>query len=89
MTLPDLINGLFELSGSAFIWLNIRRVLQDRQVKGVSIVTTTFFTSWGVWNMYFYPHLGQWVSFCAGFTIVIANTIYIYLLYKYRNGDTQ
>ena len=89
MTLPDLINGLFELSGSAFIWLNIRRVLKDREVKGVSIVTTTFFTSWGIWNMYFYPHLGQWLSFAGGFAIISANTIYIYLLYKYRNGSKQ
>lgn len=89
MTLPDLVNSLFELSGTAFIWLNIRRVLIDKQVKGVSIVTTTFFTSWSIWNLYFYQHLDQWLSFIASFTIGTMNIVYIYFLYKYRNGEPK
>lgn len=81
---PDIVNGLFELFGAYFIWLHIRQVLKDRAVAGVSIPATVFFAGWGVWNLYYYPHLEQWFSFAGGIAIFVSNAIWIYLLLKYR-----
>ena len=86
MTIPDIINGCFEGFGSAFIWLHIRQVLKDKKVAGVSIIATAFFFSWGIWNLYYYPQLGQWVSFLGGLLIVISNAIWVFLLMKYRHN---
>ena len=84
---PDHINGLFELVGGIFIWLNVRRIYIDKTLKGVSALPTIFFTSWGFWNLYYYPHLEQWFSFLGGVFIVIANCVWLYFVaYYWRKG---
>ncbi len=80
----DLINGLFELSGALLLSLNVRRLLKDKQLKGVSWLPTLFFTSWGIWNLHYYPSLDQWFSFLGGCAIVSVNTIWLFLLFYYR-----
>lgn len=84
MNLPDLVNGCFEASGSLFILMHVRRALLDRAVAGVSTVATAFFASWGFWNLFYYPHLGQWWSFAGGVAIVTANVAWVFLLIRYR-----
>lgn len=54
----DVVNGLFEFVGGILIWLSVARVLRDRQVAGISLVPTAFFTAWDLWNLYFYPSVG-------------------------------
>jgi hypothetical protein len=83
-TFPDIINGSFECIAGLMVALHCRRVLIDKEVKGVSYLATTFFTLWGFWNLYYYPHLDQIVSFFGGLSIVTANTFWLYLMWKYR-----
>lgn len=83
---PDLINGLFETVGGLLILNHCRAVLRDKSVAGVSIISTVIFTSWGFWNMYYYPHLDQWLSFSGGLIIVSANSLWVYLMIKYKYG---
>jgi hypothetical protein len=80
---PDQINGLFELFGSVFILNHCRAVLRDKAVAGVSIVSAVFFTAWGVWNLWYYPSLGQWYSFAGGVCIVLANVLWVGLMARY------
>lgn len=80
---PDAINGLYELLGGFFLWRNVRQLHREKQVKGVSAVSTAFFASWGVWNLYFYPHLGQWFSFLGGLNIVVANLVWVGQMIRY------
>jgi hypothetical protein len=87
--LADIINGAFELLGGFFILNHCRAVIRDRAVKGVSIISTIFFTSWGVWNLYYYPSLGQWWSFVGGLFIVAANAYWIALMLKYRRAQKR
>lgn len=88
MTWADFINGvLFELAGALFILNHCRAVMRDKCVAGVSIISTVFFTLWGFWNLYYYPSLGQWLSFVGGVCIVAANVLWVSLLIYYRNGD--
>ena len=81
---PDLINGCFELLASSFLFLHVRRIFKDKQVKGVSIVATVFFTTWGWWNIFFYPVVGLWWSFWGGVPVVVMNSLWVYGMWKYR-----
>lgn len=81
---PDFINGAFELLGGAMILNHCRAVLRDKAVAGVSIASTGFFGAWGLWNLFYYPHLGQWWSTAGGAVIVAANFAWVSLLLKYR-----
>ena len=79
----DLINGSFEAVAALFTLNHCRVLLRDRAVAGVSIASMAFFTLWGVWNLWFYPHLGQAWSFAGGVLLVIANAIYVALLCRF------
>lgn len=83
---PDLINGLFEFFGGAVNWLNVRRLLIDKKLRGVSKIPTIVFTTWGFWNCFYYPYLDQWMSFWGGVVIVGANATWCYFAWKYRKS---
>lgn len=82
--LPDVVNGLFELLGGAAIWQNFRTLRRDKCVRGTDWKVTAFFTGWGVWNLYYYPALGQWFSFAGGLLIATGNLAWVALALKYR-----
>ena len=95
ITWQDFTNGVFEALAGWFVLVNCRRVLLDRQVAGVSVWATAFFASWSVWNLYFYPSLGQWLSFAGGLVVGVGNIAYVALLVRFsrrtpNNGpDTE
>ncbi len=84
---PDQINSLFEFAGALFILNHCRVLHRDKLVAGVSVLSTFFFFSWGVWNIYYYPHLDQTWSFYGGLCISLANTLYIGMLIRYKYGQ--
>jgi hypothetical protein len=86
LSLPDAVNGAFELFGAASIWGNVATIRRDKQTRGVSKIATAFFTIWGYWNLYYYPSLGQWLSFVGGCAIVTGNSYWLYLMWKYRKA---
>ena len=79
----DAVNGTYELSGGIFLIQNCVRLYKDKEVKGISILSAAFFTSWGYWNLYYYPSLNQWVSFFGGLLIVISNTWWVIMAMYY------
>jgi len=83
MSVPDIINGSFELCAGLFLCLNIRRLFKDKQVRGVHWVSVGFFALWGYWNLYYYPFLGQWISFLGGIMVVTANTAWLIQIIYY------
>lgn len=84
MTAPDIINGSFELLGGFFILLSILRLYKDKKVRGVSVVHVAFFWAWGVWNVFYYPHLGQLASTIGAWIVLTANTVWTGMLIYYR-----
>lgn len=84
MSLPDIINGLFEASGGIFVLNHCRVLYADKKVNGISVLSTIFFLSWGLWNLYYYPHLDQWMSFFGGIMIASANFIWVSMLIYYK-----
>jgi hypothetical protein len=77
LLIPDLINGLFEVFGGVFVVMNVYQIYKDKVVHGIHWGSTIFFTSWGIWNIFYYPHLGQWLSFYGGLFICLANVVWL------------
>ena len=84
---PDLINGVFETLGGLFVANHCRALMKDKAVKGLSILSVICFFLWGVWNLWYYPHLGQMWSFYGGVATVSANVVYISLLLYYKRNQ--
>lgn len=89
MNWPDAVNGTFELLAGGFLLNNCRVLYKDKVVKGVSKITTTFLVLWGIWNLYYYPHLGQIFSFWGGIGVVASNALYLSMMVYYRNKDHE
>lgn len=83
INLPDMINAVFEFSAAFFTCLNIRQLWRDKEIKGFSPAAVIFFSAWGFYNCFFYPHLGQWWSFAGGIAITCVNCIYMGLIWYY------
>jgi len=86
MRIPDFINGLYEGIGSLMVWLNVRTIYRDKQVKGIYLGSMLFFTSWSLWNLYYYPSLHQWLSFSGGISLALANVAWTILAFKYKKN---
>lgn len=87
MNWPDFINGVaFEFVGGLLLWVNVKRILRDKMVRGAVWEVTAFFSAWGWWNTYYYWQLGQYWSWVGGLNIVTANTVWLALAWKYRKS---
>lgn len=87
--LPDLINGTFEAGGAIVNLANIRALRRDKEVKGVDWRVYVWFASWGIFNLYYYPHLGQWLSFAGGAAIVSVNVTWVALALYYMRQHNE
>ena len=79
----DLINGAFELLFGACLWLNVRAILRDKKIDGVSWVPQTLSITWAVWSLLYYPTLGQWWSFAGSCLIVLINGWWLWLVFYF------
>jgi hypothetical protein len=82
----DVVNGTFELCGAVFMSRDAYKLYGDKQIKGVHWFSRFFFLSWGLWNVRYYPGLDQWVSFCGGIALALANVAWCSLALKYRKA---
>jgi hypothetical protein len=64
---------------------NVLRLYLDKMLRGVSIGPTAFFAGWGLWNLWYYPSLGQWWSFSGGCALVLVNLVWFGQMIYYRN----
>ncbi len=82
----DIVNGAFEAAAGFAVLNHCFALHRDKAVRGLSVASTAFFTLWGLWNLYYYPHLDQFWSFAGGVFITIANAIYVGMLVHYTGG---
>jgi hypothetical protein len=75
--IPDIVNGSFELGGALTTCLSVRRLWRDRRISGVHWAPTIYFTSWGAWNIWYYPTLGQWFSMLGGIAMAAVNLTWL------------
>lgn len=81
---PDIINGIFEALGFAFILPSIWKLSVEKEVRGVSWLHASFFWVWSLWNLHYYPALGQWCSFAGAIMLFVTNTIWVAQLLYYN-----
>lgn len=81
--MPDIINAVFELLGFVMCLINSNQLYKDKQVRGVNVWTMVFFASWGYWNVFYYPYLGQIASTIAAILLALSNTLYACMLFYY------
>jgi hypothetical protein len=81
----DLVNSCFEIAGGVSTWRNVHTLVKDKKVRGVSLESSLMFTTWGFWNLFYYPSLGQWASFLGGLVIVSGNVAWLALAFWWRD----
>ena len=86
---PDIVNALFELAAAGFVLNHCRVLRRDRVARGVSLLSTVFFTAWGAWNIVFYPAVGAFWSFVAGLAVLAANCLWAGMIFKTRWQETK
>ena len=84
MTSTDIVNACFEGGGACLLCMNIRRLVKDKRLAGVSLVPTVWCNLWGFWNVWFYHVMGTTASFYAGIGVLTANTVWVGLALFYR-----
>lgn len=89
MQLPDLINAVFEFGIGLLAIGNIKAILRDKCVKGVFWPVQLWAMAWGYYNLFYYWHLDQYLSWTAGLTITATNTAWVILCLYYMKNDEQ
>lgn len=85
--MSDLVNAAFEWAMALCSLANSLGVLRARGYKGISPFVFGLAFLWGVWNLYYYPSLGQWSSFSAGLAVVASNLLLVALMVYF--GEIQ
>lgn len=88
MSWADAVNATFEAGASIAILVNWLKLLKDKQVHGVHPGPVAFFAAWGFWNLYYYPSLGQALSFAAGIAVVTTNVLWLVTMIYYLRRKT-
>ncbi|HLL29029.1 MAG TPA: hypothetical protein VKT73_15435 [Xanthobacteraceae bacterium] len=83
MTWADLTNGIFEFGIAYFLWRGVMMLRQSKKVQGFYWPTIAWTTAWGLWNLYYYPSLGQWLSFTGGAIVVSVNIAWLGHVWHY------
>ena len=82
----DQINAAFEFGGAVAVIPSILAAVRDKRIMGLSIWSTVFFSAWGWWNLIYYPHLDQLWSAWAALLLATTNSVYLYLIWKYKHA---
>ena len=73
----DIANGGFEFVGAYFTWRSAYQLYRDQEIKGVYWPMVAFFTTWGLWNLWYYPNLHQWASAVGALLLVCGNGAWV------------
>jgi hypothetical protein len=89
MTWADTVNGSYEAIGGMFMLANCIKVHKDKEVKGISLVSSAFFCSWGCWNIVYYPSLNQWMSTIGAALLAFFNIIWLCQAFYYTRRNKR
>lgn len=85
----DLINATFEIGGAIAASQNVILTYKAKEVKGVSMIATFWFSSWGFWNVLYYQSLGQTLSNYAAAVIATINLIWLCQIWYYNKLNKE
>ena len=84
---PDHLNGCFETTGAIVTWFNVKRLLHDKMLMGIYWPTQAFFSSWGIFNLWYYSSLNQPFSFWGGLVLALGNITWVVLAIYYTQPN--
>jgi len=80
----DSVNALLQLGICAVLLLDLRAVLQHREVRGAHWAGRAFFIGIGIWNLVFWTHLEQWRSVAAGLLVIAINAAWVVCYVRFK-----
>ena len=80
----DLLNAFFPFVGCFFVILNIKKLYQDKEVKGIQWYSPLFFYTGQLVNVYFMFYLNQWASFIGGLLLYIICMVWFCMMIYYN-----
>jgi hypothetical protein len=80
----DAVNAAFEALFALLIWANVRRLLLDKRVEGVSLWVQGFACVYGFWAVFLYASLGMWLSFACQILMSLGSSVWLVLAFWYR-----
>lgn len=83
----DLINGLLETGGAAFLALNLRQLYRDKEVRGIHWGSVMFTTVCCLWNVYLYREVALPISVAAAVLVVILQVWWLVLAWWFWKKD--
>jgi hypothetical protein len=85
----DIVNGLFEFGIAIPLAKGVLMLRKDKVVRGFYWPTIAWTTAWGLWNLYYYPSLGQWWSFVGGALVVSVNITWLSHVFYYMRQQRR
>ena len=85
----DEINSFFISVASIFYFLNLLKLYKDKEVKGISILSIVFFSTWNFWTLYFFWDTEFSLTRNAYIAVAISNFLYLSLLFRYMVLDKK
>lgn len=87
MISAEQILTVFFIACSVICWLNVRALLRDKCVKGVSAVPTCVFIVTNIYEAWYFHHLHQSWATLGSFSMLAVNLIWLVLFHWYRFED--
>lgn len=89
MITPDTINAIFETGGGIAVTYNCIRLWRDRAVNGISITSQAWFSTWGLWNIYFYWYYDHTYSWYAAIFLASVNSLWVVMAIYFTYFDRK
>ena len=78
INLPELININFEIFVACVAWINVRKLLEDKEIKGIAWSPYIIFTCWRFWDVfYMYPALGMRYAALLALISAIGQSVWV------------
>lgn len=85
MNVVDIINSMFIFGGAGYAFANAYKLWKDKQVHGIFISSTVFFTIWTFWSTFYYYTLEQWFSLVFNILMAVGDIVWVFMAYRRSN----
>ena len=80
----ELITAAFATVSGSMLFLNLHQAIRDKDIRGVSLVTLWFFTTYATWMVFYFWYLGQYWVVIPAIVNLVANASYLALATTYK-----
>lgn len=80
----DFLNAVFEGAAVIVAIINIRKILKDKCIHGITVISQVFYLIWAFWNVFFYFSYDTMFSFVAAALIALTYVVWMGLIIRYK-----